>query len=90
VGNPWHQRQRLPSYRCGAYRGDRSLGPQAATALAVGFLGAFTTYSTFAWETFTLGRTDRILLAACYLTASVVLGVLSAALGHWLGRVLMQ
>jgi CrcB protein len=66
------------------------LGPQAATALAVGFLGAFTTYSTFAWETFTLGRTDRILLAACYLTASVVLGVLSAALGHRLGQVLMQ
>lgn len=61
------------------------LSPQATTALAVGFLGAYTTYSTFSWELFTLGRADRLLTATAYLAASVALGVLAAALGYRAG-----
>lgn len=61
------------------------LSPRTTTALAVGFLGAFTTYSTFAYETFTLGHGDRLLRAALYVGASVVLGVLAAGLGYRLG-----
>ncbi len=64
------------------------LSPQTTTALAVGFLGAFTTYSTFAWETFTLGKTDQIALAALYLGLSVSLGLLAAAAGYHVGRLL--
>lgn len=59
--------------------------PQVATALAVGFLGGLTTYSTFSVEAFTLGRTDRLALAAVYLSASVVGGILAAGLGYRLG-----
>lgn len=66
------------------------LTPQATTALAVGFLGAFTTYSTFSWELFTLGRTDRLLAGAAYLALSVVLGVLAAAAGYRLGSALQR
>ena len=59
---------------------------QTTTALAVGFLGAFTTYSTFAWEAVTLGRTDRLALAALYVGLSVTLGLLAGAGGRYLGR----
>lgn len=64
------------------------LSAPATTALAVGFLGAFTTYSTFAWEAFTLGRTDRLAIAALYIGLSVTLGLLAAAGGYYLGRAL--
>lgn len=68
--------------------GEGRLGPQTTTALAVGFLGASTTYSTFAWEALTLGRTDRLALAALYIGVSVILGLLAAAGGYRLGRAL--
>lgn len=64
------------------------LSTQTTTALAVGFLGAFTTYSTFAWEAFTLGRTDRLALAALYVGLSVTLGMVAAAGGYHLGKAL--
>ena len=60
--------------------------PQVTTAIAVGFLGAYTTYSTFSWELFTLGRTDRVATGVAYLALSVILGLLAAALGYRLGR----
>lgn len=62
------------------------LSARTTTALAVGFLGAFTTYSTFTWEAFTLGRADRLAIAALYVGVSVTLGLLAAAAGYSLGR----
>lgn len=66
------------------------LSPQASTAIAVGFLGAYTTYSTFAYETFTLGRSDRMLAAALYVGLSVALGVAAAAFGYRVGTWLQR
>jgi len=66
------------------------LPDHVTTAIAVGYIGAFTTYSTFSWELFTLGRTDRLLVASAYLASSVVLGILAAALGYRLGRLLQS
>lgn len=34
---------------------ERQLSPEVATAVTVGFIGAYTTFSTFAWESFVLG-----------------------------------
>ena len=57
-----------------------------AMAVGVGFLGAFTTFSTFGVETHTLLRGERFGAAAAYVVASVVLGVAAAALGWTVGR----
>ncbi|TMK65961.1 MAG: CrcB family protein [Actinobacteria bacterium] len=56
------------------------------TPIAVGLVGGYTTYSTFAWDTFTMGRSGRVAVAVLYLTGSVVGGVLLAWCGYVLGR----
>ena len=54
--------------------------------LSVGFLGAYTTFSTFSYETFTLGRADRFVSAALYVAVSVAGGVLAACAGYLLAK----
>jgi CrcB protein len=54
--------------------------------LSVGFLGAYTTFSTFSYETFTLGRADRFVSAVIYVTLSVAGGLAAAAAGYLLAR----
>jgi CrcB protein len=51
-------------------------------AIAVGFLGAFTTFSTFSVETQTMLRDGRAAAAALYVGASIVGGVALAAFGY--------
>jgi len=58
------------------------------TPIAVGVIGGYTTFSTFAWESFTMGRTGRVGTAIVYITASVVGGLLAASGGYALGRAL--
>ena len=61
--------------------------PETITVpLAVGFLGAYTTFSTFSYETLTLMRTDRAPAALAYIAASVLTGLAAAALGYAVGR----
>src|SRR5438105_456773 len=46
--------------------------PETTTVpLAVGFLGAYTTFSTFSFETYTLLRTDRAVIAFVYVGISL-------------------
>jgi CrcB protein len=54
--------------------------------LGTGFLGAYTTFSTFSYESMTLLRTDRTGTALAYVACSVVFGVAGAALGLGTGR----
>jgi CrcB protein len=49
--------------------------------LTVGFLGGFTTFSSFSMETLTLLRGDSFFLAAINIVASIVLGLAAAYLG---------
>ena len=60
--------------------------PTTTTALAVGLIGAFTTFSTFGYETFTLLRTGREHLALGYVLLSLLGGVGATALGYVVGR----
>lgn len=65
-----------------------SWSSDATTAISVGFLGAFTTYSTFAFETTTLLRDDRPGVALAYVAASLAIGLGASALGYVVGRAL--
>ena len=49
--------------------------------VAIGFLGAYTTFSTFGWETHALLRDGEWERAAAYVLASVVLGLGAVRLG---------
>lgn len=55
-------------------------------ALIVGFLGAFTTFSTFEMEIFSLARDRQTLTAILYLVLSVVVGFCGLLAGVALGR----
>jgi CrcB protein len=54
--------------------------------LASGFLGSYTTYSTFAVETDLLIRNGRTGVALAYVTASFAAGFVAASAGGRLGR----
>lgn len=51
--------------------------------VAVGFIGAYTTYSTFAVETVLLVRDGHAVLAAVYALASLTAGLGAAWAGIW-------
>ncbi len=63
--------------------------PTTTTAVAVGLLGSFTTFSTFGYETFTLLRTDQPARAAAYVGLSLAGGLAATALGWVVGRELL-
>ena len=54
--------------------------------VATGFLGSYTTYSTFAVETDLLLRNGRTGVALAYVTGSLVAGLIAAWVGGRLGR----
>ena len=69
-------------------RDQQALGPQARTVIVVGFLGGFTTFSAFSYETLELLQGGSPLLAGANVTAHVVLGIGAVWIGFALGRLL--
>jgi CrcB protein len=65
--------------------GGAGLGPRWGALLAVGFCGAFTTWSTLALDVVSLARKRAWWLAVLDLAASVAGGLLAVALGAWVG-----
>lgn len=55
--------------------------PAVSLALATGFLGAYTTFSTFSFETVELARAGNGRAAVAYVAVSVVLGIGLCLLG---------
>lgn len=62
--------------------------PQWRLFLAVGFLGAYTTFSTFEYETGTLIRDGEWLIACLNVFLSVIVGFVALKLGESLAKVL--
>lgn len=56
--------------------------------LCVGFLGGFTTFSSFGYETLMLLQEEKIVAALAYVGGSIILGLMSAALGVAVGKLL--
>ncbi|MDH3493341.1 MAG: fluoride efflux transporter CrcB [Acidobacteriota bacterium] len=52
----------------------------------VGFLGAFTTFSTYELEIWTLVKEGHYTISLLYLVSSVVVGFIGLVGGVWLGR----
>lgn len=55
-------------------------------AITVGFLGAFTTFSTFELEIFELLRERNFATAFVYFFLSATIGFVAVAVGVWLGK----
>jgi CrcB protein len=71
------------------YFGRRAdLNPDWQFLIAFGLIGAYSTFSTFEWETFSTLRSGAILLAALYAGASLVLGLMAVWGGAALADVL--
>ena len=68
---------------------DRELLPAAwRLFLCVGFLGGFTTFSSFGYEALMLLTEGRLLAALVYVVGSVLLGLVAAGAGVLCARVL--
>jgi fluoride exporter len=65
---------------------ERSWSDNVTVPVAIGFLGAFTTFSTFSYETQVLFRTDRPAAALGYVALSVVCGVVAGFAGYAIAR----
>jgi fluoride exporter len=54
--------------------------------VAIGFIGSYSTFSTFEWETLSTLRTGAFLLAAIYAISSFVVGLAAV----WFGAVIAE
>jgi CrcB protein len=64
------------------------LDPRWRLLFAVGFLGAYTTFSTYTYESFNLLLSGQWLPGLLNLLGSSVLGVLAVGIGVYLGKLL--
>lgn len=72
----------------GLFEGRVQVSPETRFALLTGFLGAYTTFSTYAFESSALLRDGAWLPAALNIGGQVALGLAAVAIGLNLGRAL--
>jgi CrcB protein len=72
-----------------SYLGRRAdLSPAWRFLIPIGFIGAYSTFSTFEWETLSSMRSGAFALAALYAVGSLILGLAATWCGTLLGDVL--
>jgi fluoride exporter len=72
------------SFLLGILIGNEWVPLSVGLLVGTGFLGAYTTFSTFHFELFLLKKDHRKILFFLYLTSSYFFGILLAGLGCWL------
>jgi CrcB protein len=63
-----------------------TLSPSLRTGILTGFIGGYTTFSTFEMEALLLAESGEIAKAALYVSLSVVLGFVAAFGGAYIAR----
>ena len=72
-----------------AFLGRRSeLNPAWRFLIPIGFVGAYSTFSTFEWETFTNLQSGAFFIAVLYVVSSLVLGLAAVWFGILMARIL--
>lgn len=56
--------------------------------VSIGFIGAYSTFSTYEWETLSTIRTGAFLMAAVYAVSSLVLGLAAVWLGSMIAEII--
>lgn len=67
-----------------------TLSPSWRFFVPIGFIGAYSTFSTFEWETFATLNSGAFWLAILYVAVSVIFGLIAVAVGVTLARVLSR
>jgi CrcB protein len=62
------------------------ISPNYRLLFVVGFLGAYTTFSTYTYDSLTLIQDNDWPRALLYLCSTVVLGMIAVTVGMWIGR----
>jgi CrcB protein len=71
------------------YLGKRAdLSPAWRYLIPIGFVGAYSTFSTYEWETLSTMRSGAFSLAALYAIGSLLLGLMATWAGIMLGEML--
>jgi fluoride exporter len=65
------------------------LSPAWRFLIPIGFVGAYSTFSTFEFEMFTALQGGAFVMAALYVSLSVLLGLLAVWAGVWLARAVL-
>lgn len=60
------------------------VSPKINAFLVVGFCGGFTTFSTFSYESFSLGMSGELLTSIGYMAVSMIFGLLAV----WFGLII--
>ena len=66
-----------------------NLSTELVLLLGTGFLGAYTTFSTFANESLTLFQAGNLMAGVSYIVGTNLLCLVGAAIGVWLGNQLL-
>ena len=64
------------------------LSPAWRYLIPIGFIGAYSTFSTYEWEIFTAMQAGEVALAALYAASSLVLGLVAVWIGAKLATAL--
>ncbi len=65
-----------------------NINPALRYLIPIGFIGAYSTFSTFEWEIFSNLNSGAFWIALLYVASSLIFGLVAVALGAALGRVL--